>query len=165
MQRPPTVRAWDAIERGLLGLLAAAMVALGMVQIVFRSLFHTGLAWIEPLLGVLLLWTTLAGALAATGQVRHISVDLLSHLLPPRAREVLRVPLDLFAALVCAGLAHAGGKFVALQRATETSRLLGLPTWAYSVAIPVAFGLMALRFALHAVDSARRARRGGTPPR
>lgn len=150
-------RRWDAFERGLLGLLAAAMVGLAALQIVLRAVFHTGVPWIEPLLGILLLWLTLAGALAATGQQRHISMDALSHILPGRWRNGVRAPVLLFCAVVCGGLARAGWQFVAFQREAETARLLGLPFWAYSYAIPVFFGAMAIRFAIQAVCAARAA--------
>lgn len=141
-------RGWDAIERGLLGLLAAAMVGLAALQIVLRSVFHTGVPWIDPLLGILLLWLTLVGALAATGQQRHISMDVLSHVLPQRWRHRVRAPVLLFCSIVCGGLARAGWQFVAFQREAETARLLGCPVWAYSYAIPVFFGAIAVRFAI-----------------
>lgn len=146
---------FDAMERAGLAVLAAAMVILALLQIVLRSVFGTGWPWIEPALGILLLWTALAGAVAATGRRRHIAMDLLSHLLPPRAATALRVPVNLVAAFICGALSAASVGFIRLQSETETGRLFGLPVWWASCAMPAAFGLMSLRFLLHAVFALR----------
>ena len=157
------VAAWDAAERALLGGLAAGMVILAALQIVLRTFFRTGLPWIEPLLGIGLLWLTMLGALAATGQLKHISMDLVSHLLPRRPRAGVAAVVQLFAAVICGRLACAAHAFIGLQRETETSSLLGAPVWAYTWIVPVVFGLLALRFALHAALAAAVAA-GRTPP-
>lgn len=157
------VAAWDAAERVLLGGLAAGMVILAALQIVLRTFFRTGLSWIEPLLGIGLLWLTMLGALAATGLRKHISMDLVSHLLPPRPRAAAAALVQLFAAFLCARLALAAHAFIGLQRETETSTLLGAPVWVYTWVVPVAFALLALRFVLHAALSAAQAA-GRTAP-
>ena len=144
------VIAWDAAERFLLGALAGGMVLLAVLQIILRTAFHTGLSWIEPLLGIGLLWLTMLGALAATGQGKHISMDLVSHLLPARPRAVVAVVLNLFSAVICGRLAWAAHGFIGLQRETETATLLGAPVWVYTWMVPIGFGLLALRFGLHA---------------
>ncbi|MCX7817844.1 MAG: TRAP transporter small permease subunit [Kiritimatiellae bacterium] len=152
----------DALERGLLATLGATMVALALLQIALRA-FGIGWPWIEPLLGVLLLWTALAGAVAATGQHRHIAMDLLGHLLRRRAGAALRVPVNLFAAGVCGALTSAAVAFIRLQSETETGRLFGRPIWWASIAIPLAFALMAARFLLHAALAAREATARAAP--
>lgn len=157
------VTAWDAAERALLGGLAAGMVILAALQIVLRTFFRTGIPWIEPLLGIGLLWLTMLGALAATGQLKHISMDLVSHLLPRRSRAGLAAAVQIFAAVVCGRLAWAAQGFIRLQRETETSTLLGAPVWVYTWIVPVAFGLLALRFLLHAGLAAAAAAQK-TPP-
>jgi len=150
----------DAVERATIAVLAAAMVILALLQIVLRTVFGTGWPWIEPMLGILLLWAALAGAVAATGQRRHIAMDLLSHLLPGRAATALRVPVQLAAAIVCGMLTVAALGYLGLQRETETGRLFGMPIWWASAAIPAAFALMALRFLIQAIRAAREARAG-----
>lgn len=158
------VAAWDAAERALLGVLAAGMVFLAALQIVLRTAFRTGLPWIEPLLGIGLLWLTMLGALAATGLRKHISMDLVSHLLPPRPRAGVAAAVHLFAAFICGRLAWAAHAFIGLQRETETSTLLGAPVWVYTWVVPVVFGLLALRFILHAALAAARAAGRAEPP-
>ncbi len=157
--------AWDAAERVLLGGLAAGMVILAALQIVLRTFFRTGIPWIDPLLGIGLLWLTMLGALAATGLRKHISMDLVSHLLPPRPRAGVAAAVQLFAAVVCARLAWSAHAFIGLQRETETSELLGAPVWVYTWVVPVCFGLCTLRFVIQAALSvAEAARRPSAAP-
>lgn len=138
----------DRLERLVLGVLVAGMVGLAAVQIVLRNVWHTGLGWAEPLLGMALLWLTMLGALAATGRGRHLSIDLAEALLPRRASAGLARAMALFAAVVCVLLAWAAGRYVGFQRELDPSVLLGWPVWKYQRVIPTAFWLMALRFAV-----------------
>lgn len=155
--------AWDAAERALLGGLAAAMVAMAALQIVLRVGFRSGLPWIEPLLGVGLLWLTMLGALAATGLHKHISMDLLSHVLPPRARPWITAAAFGFAAVLCGRLAWISFGFVQLQMEMDDAVILGAPVWMYALVLPVVFAMMSLRFALHAGMAAAGSRSGRTP--
>ena len=155
--------AWDAAERVVLGALAAGMVILAATQIVLRNFFRTGLPWAEPLLNQSLLWLTMLGALAATGQRKHITMDLASHVLPPRAAAAVRAATNLFAAVLCAVLAKAGWHYVAVQREMESGGLLGVPLWVFPAVIPVVFALLAGRFALQTVVAAAGVRRAAPP--
>ena len=141
----------DRIERGLLTLLVTGMVALAALQILLRNAWNTGLPWIEPLLGMGLLWLTMMGALAAAGLGRHLAIDLAAALLPRRAAAALARAMSAFGAVVCVFLAWAAGRYVGFQRDMALGELLGLPVWKHYMAVPIAFWLIALRFALHAL--------------
>ena len=140
----------DRLERLVLGVLVAGMVGLAAVQIVLRNVWHTGLGWAEPLLGMALLWLTMLGALAAAGLGRHLSIDLAAALLPRRGSAWLARAVSLFSAIVCGLLAWAAGRYVGFQREMDIGLLLGWPVWKHYMVIPVVFWLMAFRFALRA---------------
>ncbi len=141
-----------AVERGVLALLALSMVGLALIQVVLRNFFQTGWPWVEPLLGMGLLWLTMLGALAATGPGRrHISIDALSPLLPARFRGRLARLNAVFASAVCLALARAAWRFVDMHREWSREVLIGLPQWSFYLILPVGFGLMAWRFLLRAV--------------
>ena len=81
----------EAFERRIAGLRTVAeargwTVVLAALQIVLRYGFDSGIAWADPLLRVLVLWLGLLGALAATRDRRHITIDVLSRMLPARAK-------------------------------------------------------------------------------
>lgn len=144
-------RGVDTIERGGLTVLMTAMVVLAAVQILLRNIWKTGFIWAEPLLGMGLLWLTMFGALAATGRVRHIAIDLTGALLPRRAAGVIRRVTSLAAAVACVVLAWAAGRYVGFQREMQMGELLGWPHWKYFMVIPITFWLMGWRFLLQAV--------------
>ena len=90
----------DRIERAVLTVLVTGMVGLATLQIMLRNVWHTGLNWAEPLLGMALLWLTMLGALAATGLGRHLSIDLAAALVPRRWAAALVRVTSVFAAVV-----------------------------------------------------------------
>jgi TRAP-type C4-dicarboxylate transport system permease small subunit len=136
------------LEDGVLALLLSSLVVLAPLQILLRNVFDSGVGWIDPLLRVLVLWVGLLGALAACRGNRHINMDVVARLLPERLGAAVQTLTSLFAAGVSGCLAWHGARFV--------------PAWALESVIPVAFGLMAVRFGLLAVAQARSALR--SPP-
>ena len=140
----------DRIERAVLTVLVTGMVGLATLQILLRNVWHTGLNWSEPVLGMALLWLTMLGALAAAGLGRHLSIDLAAALLPRRGSAGLARAVSLFSAIVCGVLAWAAGRYVGFQREMDISMLLGWPVWKHYMVMPVVFWLMAFRFALRA---------------
>ena len=116
----------DRVERFLLTILVTGMVILAALQILLRNIWHTGLNWVEPLLGMALLWLTMLGALAAAGLGRHLAIDLVAALLPRRWSGWLARATSLFAAVVCVFLAWAGWRYVADTRGS-VSAAIGYP--------------------------------------
>ena len=66
------------------GLAAGGLLLLALAQIGLRVFFGTGLEWAEPVARMGVLWLALLGALGATRERRHIAIDALPRLLPPR---------------------------------------------------------------------------------
>ena len=147
-------RALDCIEQAILAVLVTGMVVLSAIQILLRNIWHSGLNWAEPLLGMALLWLTMLGALAATGLGRHLSIDLAAALLPKRWSGWLSRLTALLAAMVCGLLAWAAGRYVGFQKEMEAGILLNWPVWKYYLIIPVVFWLMTFRFAVRVVAPA-----------
>jgi TRAP-type C4-dicarboxylate transport system permease small subunit len=139
------------LEDLLLTLLLSGMILLATAQILSRNLFSFGFIWGEPLLRVLVLWLALLGAMAATRDGNHIRIDLLSRFLPAGANLLVRRITDLFAALVCALVAWHAGRFVYAEWQDGLEWISGVPSWSVELIIPIGFGVMALRFLLHAM--------------
>jgi C4-dicarboxylate transporter DctQ subunit len=136
-------------------LLLGALVALAPLQLLLRNAFDAGIPWLDPLLRALVLWLGLLGALVASRGDRHIHVDLLARLLPPRSRMAAAVATSLFAAVVAGFLAWHGGRFVGSELALGSHAFGAVPAAAVESVIPLAFAGMALRHARHALTKAR----------
>jgi TRAP-type C4-dicarboxylate transport system permease small subunit len=146
-----TRRLVSRLEDGLLALLLTGMILLAALQIFSRNLFSFGFVWGEPLLRMLVLWLALLGAMAATRDGNHIHIDLLSRFLPEGAERPLRRLTDLFSALACGLAAWHAARFVLDDWQYGMEWASGVPSWLVELIIPIGFGVMALRFLLHAL--------------
>jgi len=143
------------LEDGLLALILGLIVLIAPLQILLRNFFEAGISWGDPLLRVLVLWVGILGALAATRGRRQISIDVLSHVIGERARSGVGTVTSLFTAVVCATVAYHSARFVASEFEYGTPAFAGVPAWACELVIPVAFGLIALRYALYSLGDLR----------
>lgn len=134
------------IEDGLLVGLLGAMIALAGWQILLRNAFDSGLGWGDPLLRVMVLWVGMLGALAATRDDNHITIDVLSRFLPDRWKNFARVLTDLFSATVCMVIAYHSVRFVVLEFKEGTVAFSTVPAWVCESIIPVGFAVMTVRF-------------------
>ena len=135
-----------AIEDGILVFLLAAMIGLAGTQILLRNLWDTSIGWGDPLLRVTVMWIGLLGAMAASRDDNHITIDLVSRLLEGRAKSVTRIITGLVSSVVCLALAWHGMRFVLFEREDQAIAFASVPAWMCELIIPVAFGIMALRF-------------------
>jgi TRAP-type C4-dicarboxylate transport system permease small subunit len=139
------------IEETVLCLLLFAMILLACVQIFLRTFYASGILWADPLLRYLVIWAGLLGAAVATKQSKHISIDIISHLVPQQFLPLLRVLLNFFSATVCIVLTYAAVKFVRDEALYGGRGILDIPSWELNIVYPVAFGIIAGRFLLLAL--------------
>ncbi|HET6629751.1 MAG TPA: TRAP transporter small permease [Woeseiaceae bacterium] len=145
----PLERWGTALENALLVLLLGAMILLATTQIVLRIGFDQGLIWADELLKILVLWVALIGSVATSRGRRHLRIDILSHYVPERFARVPVLIVDAFAALVCGLIAWHSARYVLLTIEFGDTVLVDVPAWAVQGVLPVAFALMAYRFALY----------------
>jgi len=138
------------IEDGVLSLLLGVMILLAPLQIMLRSFFETSIAWADPLIRVLVLWVGLLGAVAASRSYRHITIDALSRVLSKRNQAAVNVMTSLFTVFVSCLVAIHAGRFVASEFQYGSLGFAGIPAWSCEIVIPFAFGVIALRYLLHA---------------
>nr|WP_246325320.1 TRAP transporter small permease [Dissulfurirhabdus thermomarina] len=122
------------------------MVALAGLQIVLRELFGSGLAWSGPLLRILVLWVGMAGAMVAARDDDHIRISALRRFLPDRWRPGIEAASDLVTALVAGVVAAQAARFAYMDWSYGTEAMPGVPAWACEAILPLAFGVIALRY-------------------
>ena len=135
-----------AVEDGILVSLLTVMIGLAGTQILLRNLWDTSIGWGDPLLRVTVMWVGLLGAMAASRDDNHITIDLVSRFLEGRAEAATRIITGLVGAVVCTALAWHGMRFVLFEREDQAIAFASVPAWMCELIIPVAFGIMALRF-------------------
>jgi TRAP-type C4-dicarboxylate transport system permease small subunit len=139
-------RAEDLLLASLLG----GLLLLALVQIGLRVFFNSGLEWAEPVGRMGVLWLALLGALGATRARRHIAIDALPRILPPRWHRLAWAISQLAAAVICGLLAWYGWGMVQLEREVPGLFVPGIPSWWPMLAFPAGFALMSLRFLVSA---------------
>jgi len=126
----------------------AVMVALAVTQIVYRNFAGGGVAWIDPLLRILVLWVALSGAVIASRTDNHIRIDFFAKYVPGKYYIYIKRLVHLYCMLVCGVVAWHSVSFVQMDYEYGTEAFSGMPAWITEVIIPIAFGMMALRYFL-----------------
>ena len=136
------------VEDALLVLLLTAMIVLAGTQILLRNFFDSGIVWIDPLLRVLVLWLGLLGAMVATRNNKHISIDLLSRFLKRDIYCLVQSVVAQISAWTCLVIAWYGLNWIRLDYEDGVTSFAGIPAWMLEIIIPVAFASVGLRYLL-----------------
>lgn len=165
----PAARAWEgngpfgralrllgSMEDVLLVVLLAVMIGLAAWQILARNIFDTAILWGDPFLRTLVLWVGFLGAIAASRDDRQINVDVVSRFTGEPWRSRIRVVTDLFTSVVSGFLAWQAVRFVKDAVAYEEIAFASVPLWMTASILPLAFGLLAIRYLLLSAFHLRR---------
>jgi TRAP-type C4-dicarboxylate transport system permease small subunit len=144
------MRTLHRVEDIVLALLLAGLLTLGLAQIGLRLFFGSGLEWAEPVMRMGVLWLALMGALGATRERRHIAIDAIPRLLPPKLHRAAWALTQLATAAICGTLAYTGWGMLEMEREAPTLFVAGVSSWVPMIAFPIGFGFMALRFVIAA---------------
>jgi TRAP-type C4-dicarboxylate transport system permease small subunit len=119
-----------------------------------RYVIKTPASWVEEVSSIAFAWVTFVGAAEVHRRGRHVSVDLLTALLPAGPRAVLAWAVELFVAGFCCYAAWLGAQQAWVSHVSSTSML--------RIPLSVGYGGLTLGFLLMAWRSAQRllARRG-----
>ncbi len=136
-QEPP-VRVPLALEDVLAALVMAALTLITFANVVARYFTDQSFAWTEEISVFLMIVLTLAGAGAAIARERHIRIEtLMGDEGSERRRRLLRFSAGI-SALFFVVLAVLSVRLVwDNYRYEETSPGIGVPTWWYSIWLPV----------------------------
>jgi len=133
-------------EDMLLSLVLFSMILLACTQIFLRTFLSSGLLWADPLLRYMVLWSGLLGAVAATGQGKHIALDVIGRKMPKRLAPWLALTTHIFCCLASAGLTWAGVIFIQGELEFASIGPLSIPLWFWNGIFPVAFCLIFLKY-------------------
>ena len=151
------------LEGWLIVLFLSTMVSLTFFQVILRGLYTHAqlhwantllghLDWAEPLVRLLVLWITFIGASLLTGDNKHIKIDLMSALLPPKWVGYRELILAFFAAFISALLVKASIDYVSIEMEFGGSLFVQLPGWVGQLILPIGFAMITFRFLLKCVE-------------
>lgn len=143
------------LEDGILVTLLSVMLSTAVLQIFLRNLFESGLSWADPMLRILVLWVGMVGAILASRENNHISMNILTHFLPAKVKRAVKVLVDIFTSLVSAIIAYHSFKFVLSEYQVGTIAFASVPSWLCESIIPAAFTIIALRYLIFALWHSR----------
>lgn len=109
--------------RQLLGAALLALIALTLLQVTLRYVFHHSLDWVEEISVVILTWLAWAGAAMLWLQRRHPAVDIVATALAPAMRAWLQRLFDLFAVVLGGWLAWSAWHTLAMFAGIELAGL------------------------------------------
>lgn len=141
------------LERAAVVILLTALLGLGVLQVIWRNLLASGMFWADELLQHLVLWLGFLGAALATHEQRHLNIDVLTRLLPAQWQPWRALVVHLAACLVCVLMTQAAWTFVRSEAAAGTVLTFGVPAWLAQSIIPLGFSIIALRCALHVLET------------
>lgn len=140
-------RALSRLEEILVSLFLAVASLLTFTQVVMRYGLGRSFSWAEELIINLLIWAGLIGSSLALRMGIHIGVDVFVQKFRPsvaKALTLLGVTLGLIFCVVLTGLSV---RFVVfLAGSGQMSIGLEIPMWILYLCLPIAFGLMSIRF-------------------
>ena len=153
----PAPRPAAGWEENLAAVLLASLLAAMLLQGVTRDVLNDPTAWTEEACRYLYVYIVFLGASAAIADRSHVSVNVLTQMLPAPARLVLALAVDVLIVGFLAILAWYGAK-ATLRNVDIPLAVLQVPyAWVY-VVVPLTAVTMMGRTVWRMVDDVRRHR-------
>ena len=140
-------RVMNVFEAAMIGALALAAFVVGVMQVILRYVFNTGVPWTEGIFITLSVWALMIGGSRAVRDRLHIRVDVFVMMLPPGIQR----PIHFFANVVSLGLClfylYCGflyTRFVWQMDVMSTDAYI--PEWIIYAIIPLSMTAFTLRY-------------------
>ncbi len=141
------------IEDSILIGVLLSMLLMAVLQIFLRNFFSSGILWGDALVRILVLWVGLLGAMVATRNTNHISIDVISRFLPENLKNISQLIVQIFSAIVCAGMTWLSFKFVLSEMEYDMMAFASVPAWVCESIIPIAFAVICFRYSILSISS------------
>ena len=138
-------------EDAVLVIVLTGMIVLASSQIVMRNLFDFGFIWSDELLRLMVLWIAVGGAVAASRDNKHISIDVLGRFLPGRLAKAAHTAIYFFTAVICGLVTSFSYAFVKMSHEFGDVLLGHVPAWMLQAVLPLGFALITWRYGLFTI--------------
>jgi TRAP-type C4-dicarboxylate transport system permease small subunit len=134
------------------GLMLVASVAINFANIIGRYFLSVSIAWAEEVMLFLMIGTVFLAAPPVGWLGRHIRMDVVISLLPPRARGIFEVFSDLVTIATCVMVAiFAWPVITMLGELDQRSAMANIPLVIPQFVVPLGMILMALLIAVRLI--------------
>lgn len=134
----------------LVGFLVLVMV-LACLQILLRNFFDTGIIWGDSFLRIAVLWIGMLGAMYASRDDRHISIDIGMRFLPAHIKPYAQALVFIFTTIICIIVSWYSLQLVLLELEDGQYGFARVPVWLCEAIIPFAFLVIAIRYSIAAL--------------
>ena len=143
------MRAWNFVERALIGILGAMALAIGTYQVIGRYVDQRiAFAYGDEVVVYLTVWAVFLATSQLVRTDGHVRPDLVLRLLPPRVQRWVEAFNCCVAILFCAGLVWCGYQVAQGSFALDERSITGLefPMWIYYGSVCAGGFLMTVRY-------------------
>lgn len=141
-----------AVLRIAAGAMLISSVAINFANIIGRYFFRVSLSWAEEAMLFLMIGAVFLGAGPVGWLGRHIRMDVVVSLLPPRARKIFELISDLVTIATCVMLAvFAWPVMTMLHELDQRSETANIPLVIPQAMLPIGLLLMALLIAVRLI--------------
>lgn len=133
---------------GVAGAMLVWLMISVITSVVMRNLGLQPFAWLFTSSEYAILYMTMLGAPWLVREKGHVHIELVTAVLPSRARRIVSRLVAGTCVAVCALLAWKGAELLLtnIARNDLDVRAYYFPKWILTLAFPVSFGLMAIEF-------------------
>ena len=141
-----------AVLRVAAAAMLAGSVCINFANIIGRYVFSVSLSWAEEAMLFLMIGSVFLGAAPVGWMGRHIRMDVVVSLLPPRARKAFDVFSDLVTIATCIAIAICAWPVMTmLAELDQRSETANIPLVIPQSAVPIGLILMALLIAVRLI--------------
>jgi C4-dicarboxylate transporter DctQ subunit len=136
------------LEVSMVTALLVVSVATVVIDILSRVIFGVSISWAAEIARYAIVWMVFVGGGIGARTGAHISIDVLGETLPPHLARIILIISSLIAAISAAIISFLGYQLMRqMMSFSQKSPSLEIPMWIVYSVIPIAFALMAVRFA------------------
>lgn len=137
----------DKVEKGFLAVLLLFATGLLFTNVVLRYCFQSAIFWTEEMLRYIMVWITLIGMSICVSEDSHISIDVLSNLIKPKHRKILKIVLNILGLIFGLFFLYVSTKFVIQIKSTGqvSATIWDTPMYIIYSCFPIGFLLYSVR--------------------
>jgi len=150
------------LEAYIICIIAIGATLIMTMEVVGRYVFRYSFSWSEEIVRYVFIWFTMIGASYAIKERNHICIDVLTNILPPKARRVVLIIGEILLLAILLFLFYKSfGYTLFTMRTMSRATVTKLPMHFIYAGMPIGFLLSAFRLVQSWILAYRSGVRGG----